>query len=213
MRTGVSENVLLLSKFQLVEVGLRPIGEGENRGNWYNRNMGLNMTKRQWIILGSLLLFVIVVIVFGISQKKKPIEDQPVKQETPNDVSATGTKRVEFVPEVPKDATATTPVAAVPSANGGDTIFGLYRISASKNGFSPNLLTVKNGDVVKIEFTSVDGDYDLSIPQNGVSVFSRKGEMKKVSFIVDTVGTFLFECRDNCPSGNKISGKFIVLPK
>jgi heme/copper-type cytochrome/quinol oxidase subunit 2 len=176
--------------------------------------MGLNMTKRQWIILGSLLLFVIVVIVFGVSQKKKPPEEQTIKQgETPTDVSATGTKRVEFVAEVPKNATITIPVAAVPSANGGNTIFGLYRISASKNGFSPNLLTVKNGDVVKIEFTSVDGDYDLSIPQNGVSIFSRKGETKKISFIVDTVGTFLFECRDSCPDGNKISGKFIVLPK
>jgi len=171
------------------------------------------MTKKQWAILGSLLLFVIIVVAFGVSQKKKPAEKQPVKQETTVDVSATGTKRVEFVAEVPRDATTTKPQAQYDAPGGGGNIFGVYDIGISKTGFSQTNLTVKKGDFVKVKVTGVDGEYDFSIPQYGTYILVKKGETKEVTFIPDTVGTFLFECRDMCPDGNKISGKFIVLPK
>jgi len=170
------------------------------------------MTKKQWIILGVLIVFVIIVVVFGVSQNKKT-EEQPIQQEeVPTDVSATGTKRVEFIPEVPKNATATVPKEQY-VVGGSDSSFGVYDINISKAGFSQTNLTVKKSDFVKVKITGVDGEYDFSIPQYGTYVSVQKGETKQVTFIPDTIGTFLFECRDKCPGGQKISGKFIVLPK
>ena len=173
--------------------------------------MELQMTKRQWIILGALIVFVIVVVVFGVTQKPKQ-EEKPIVKEEPVDVVATGTKRVEFVPDVPVNATATKPKEQF-VVGGSDNSFGVYDIGISKTGFSQTNLTVKKGDFVKVGIIGVDGEYDFSIPQYGTYISVQKGETKQVTFIPDTVGTFLFECRDKCPNGQKISGKFIVLPK
>lgn len=174
----------------------------------------IGITKKQWIILGCLVLFFIVIVVFGISFKKeKPITEQKSEStSTPVDVSATGTQRVEFVPTVPKDATATKPQAAY-TVGGSDSSFGVYEIGISKTGFSQTNLNVVKGDFVKVKVIGIDGEYDFSIPQYGTYISVQKGETKQITFIPDTVGTFLFECRDKCPEGQKISGRFIVLPK
>lgn len=169
------------------------------------------ITKKQWIILGALILFVVVVVVFGVAQKPNQ-EEKPIVQEEPIDVIATGTKRVEFVPEVPVNATATKPKEQY-VVGGSDSSFGVYDIGISKTGFSQTNLTVKKGDFVKVGIIGIDDEYDFSIPQYGTYISVQKGETKQVTFIPDTVGTFLFECRDKCPGGQKISGKFIVLPK
>jgi len=172
----------------------------------------MQITKKQWLILGALLLFVVIVIVFGITQQKK-ITNEPVQKEnTPEDVSATGTQRIEFVPEIPVNATPTKPQAEY-VVGGSDNSFGVYEIQISKNGFSQTDLTVKKGDFVKVKISGVDGAYDFSIPQYGTYALVDQGETKQITFIPDTVGTFLFECRDRCPYGEKISGRFIVLPK
>ena len=174
--------------------------------------MEMQMTKKQWIILGALALFVIIVIIFGVSTQKQKVPEQTTQQKEPEDVVATGTKRVEFVPEVPKDATATIPQAQY-TVGGSENSFGVYEIGVSKTGFSQTDLTVKINQFVKVKVTGIDGNYDFSIPQYGTYVEALKGETKEVTFIPTTAGTFLFECRDKCPNGQKISGRFIVLPK
>lgn len=174
------------------------------------------MTKRQWIILASLFVFVLLVIVFGVSSKygnEGKVTEQIPETQKPVDVAATGT-RVEFIPEVPKNATATKPAESFPLKVGNEqTSFGIYSIAIKKDGFSPAEVVVKNGDTVKIEVTAVDGNSDFSIPSYGTYVAVNKGETKTVSFKPSTVGTFLFECRDFCPASGKVSGKFIVMPK
>ena len=170
------------------------------------------MTKKQWLILGALVVFVIVVVIFGVTQQKE-VTNEPIQNEkVPDDVSATGTQRVEFVPDVPENATPTKPEVAY-AVGGSNSSFGVYEIQISKNGFSETNLTVKKDDFVKVKITGVDGEYDFSIPQYGTYALVGQGETKQITFIPDTVGTFLFECRDKCPNGEKISGKFIVLPK
>jgi len=172
------------------------------------------MTKKQWIILGLLVLFFVVVSLFGISSKNKNLITKQENESTSTftDVVATGTKRVEFVSEIPKDATETIPKEQY-AVGGSNSSFGVYEIGISKTGFSQTNLTVKKDDFVKVEVTGVDGDYDFSIPQYGTYALVKQGETKKITFIPSTAGTFLFECRDKCPNGQKINGRFIVLPK
>ena len=177
------------------------------------------MSKRQIFIIAGLILLVTLVVIIGVLLKTKA-PTTSTKTETPKtglevlkNTNPSSTEPVVFSPEVPKDVVITAPSASATNPTSQGNIFGIYPISASVNGFTPNSIAVKKGDVVKIELTGTDGKYDFSLQGYGNYIAVEKGETKKVSFIPDTAGTFLFECRDFCPAGKKIQGTLIILPK
>lgn len=126
-----------------------------------------------------------------------------------------GPAPVGYSPEVPSNAVLTPPKNETPaSANPElDTKQRFFDLRASRSGFEPSSFTVNSGDTLQVDFTAVDGDYDLDIPYLG-AYFSvvREGETRRLPFDTSLVGTFDFMCRDYCPGGKVIKGQLIVLP-
>ncbi len=171
------------------------------------------MSRKQIFIIAGLVLLAAAFVYLG-NFATKPLPPSPISgMDILEKKSAATSVPAVFSPEVPKDAVISKPVSSAPTPTGDGNIFGVYAISASASGFSPNQITVKKGDVVKIEFTAVDGKYDFSLQGYGNYLVAEKGEMKKVSFLPDTIGTFLFTCKDFCPVGKKSQGTLIILPK
>ncbi|MDO8557497.1 MAG: cupredoxin domain-containing protein [Candidatus Jorgensenbacteria bacterium] len=117
-----------------------------------------------------------------------------------------------FTPEVPKNAALTPPAVDIKPDPGETKRQGFYGVKATKNGYDPAVLTVGRGNIVTIDFTAVDNAYDMFSESFGFYITAPKGETKQISFKAGTVGSFLFECRDHCPSGGKIQGQLIVIP-
>ena len=177
------------------------------------------MDEKHIKIIVALLVGIALVLVIGlatrISKKSAPI-DNALKFGVSGASSTeilTKLQNNKFVQEIPQNATATTPVASAPAAPNVLEKLNFYDMKADKNGFTPSNIAVKNGDLVQIKLTSMDGDYDFSMPYTGMYIFVKKGETRDISFQTTGAGTFLFECRDYCPAGGKIQGEFVVMPK
>ena len=172
------------------------------------------MSRKQILVIVGLAVLAFVLFELGLFATK-PLPKSPV---TGLDIlekkGATSTAPMVFSPEVPKDAAVTKPVGVVtPAPSGGGSIYGHYAIQATASGFNPNSITVKKGDVVNLQLYAIDAKYDFSLQGYGNYLAVEKGGMGEVTFMPDTVGTFLFTCRDFCPASGKLQGTFIVLPK
>ena len=176
------------------------------------------MNRKQIIILvalGAFVLFEIVVFMLGgnsSSSVKLP--------GTGNGVDPSGVISEEgfpvFSPEVPKSAVLSEPKLEAPASSNPalDTKIKFFDLRATKDGFIPSSITVNSGDSVRIDFTAVDGDYDLDFPYLGAYFrVVQKGVTDRLPFDTSLSGTFSFRCRDYCPQGKQIEGKLIVLPK
>ena len=86
-----------------------------------------------------------------------------------------------------------------------------FKVIAKKYAFVPAEIKVKQGDIVKITLTSEDVAHGLAIKEYGVNVSVKKGEAKKVEFLADKKGTFLFRCSVFCGPGHSgMTGRLIV---
>lgn len=173
------------------------------------------MTRKQLVILVAGGLIVVLGIIGGVLTKK----GTPVFGPTEREESATsapveeGTAPVaEYTAETPKNAEPTKPQIEAPAAPGRSEKLGIFEMTVSSRGFEPNSITVNKGDVIQIRLTALDGDYDFTVPYNGLYVALKAGETKQVTFGATTAGTFGFTCRDFCPRGKTIGGSIIVLP-
>lgn len=175
------------------------------------------MTKKKLVALVVLAVFVLLGVVLGMVAKQKTISGGDALEVRPEPKSGTIAIPFEdyYSPSFPKEAVLTpTKKEAPASANGGlDTKSRFFDLSATRSGFSPEIITVKAGDTVYIDFVAIDEDYDLDIPYLG-NYFTRveKGKTKQLPFDVRTSGTFVFQCRDYCPSSGPIKGSLVVLP-
>jgi len=86
-----------------------------------------------------------------------------------------------------------------------------FNIVSKKYAFVPAEIKVKQNDIVKITLTSEDVAHGLAIKEYGINVSVKKGEIKKIEFLADKKGTFLFRCSVFCGMGHfKMQGKLIV---
>jgi heme/copper-type cytochrome/quinol oxidase subunit 2 len=175
------------------------------------------MTKQQATIIIVFAVVVLSGVIVGVLTKngEGPLfpggpNGEGVSTSTPTNGVPSG-----FTSDIPDDATLSVPKNEAPaSANSGlDTKLKFFNLKASAGGFTPASITVNRGDSLSIDFTAVDGDYDLDIPYLG-AYFSvvKKGSTKKFPIDTNLPGTFTFLCRDFCPGGKTISGQLIVLP-
>lgn len=69
-------------------------------------------------------------------------------------------------------------------------------IVAGKNfSFSPNIISVKKGDEVKIIFKNEEGTHNLKIDEFNVATkVIKSGEEDSIEFIADKVGNFQYYC-------------------
>ncbi|MCX6788855.1 MAG: cupredoxin domain-containing protein [Candidatus Jorgensenbacteria bacterium] len=185
------------------------------------------MEKKQVLIIGASVIIFAGLVFAAIFYKGDTTQNAGVK--SPQEINQTGQNApgmdllktnptststpATYTAEVPKNATATVPVASAPAAPGSDASLGFYNLKIDSSGFHPNSITVKKGNIIRIEVTSVDGDYDMEIPQSGMYWAIKKGEMKPFMYTAEQAGTFLFKCRDFCPAGKVFQGTIITLDK
>lgn len=88
-------------------------------------------------------------------------------------------------PSVTPTSSTPTPTAAVKTFN----------ISAKNYSFSPNSVTVNQGDTVKIILKNTGGTHDLVIDEFNVDTgLLEDGESKTVQFVANKKGSFEFYC-------------------
>ncbi len=170
------------------------------------------MTRKQTVILIALIVFVAGGIIFGAANRinKKSANNNPPQIPPVSDSKNSGEY---YTPEVPKNAELTKPESEAPAFLGAtEEKFRIFDMQVNKDGYSPDSFTVNLGDTVQIKMTSVDGDYDFSMPWSGLYQFAKRGENKTITFGATSAGTFVFECRDHCPPDKVLKGTIIVLP-
>lgn len=78
----------------------------------------------------------------------------------------------------------------------------LFYLKESSSGFSPSTLVVRKTDTIRLQFTAVDGDYDLAIaPPIGAYIAAAKGGSTLFGFDARSIppGIYTFVCEKLCP--------------
>lgn len=96
---------------------------------------------------------------------------------------------------------------ARPTPGQGNTI----QVTARKYRFDPAVITVKQGDRVKLIITAVDHDHGFKLAAYDIDQKLPKGVATPVEFTADKAGTFSFHCSHFCGIGHpKMKGKLVV---
>jgi cytochrome c oxidase subunit II len=97
-------------------------------------------------------------------------------------------------------------------ANGQSSDTGTeIRMTAKKYDFTPDTITVKKGDQVRLVITALDHDHGFKIEAFHINRKLPKGEPVFVEFTADQSGIFPFECSQFCGLGHKkMRGKLVV---
>lgn len=171
------------------------------------------MNTRDLALIGVLLIVIAGIVVAGFMFQSKDGTLLPAATPQGEDSELPLPDVIPaFTPEIPKDAVLTTPSVDIPPDPGDTKRQGIFSVQATRDGYSPHTLTVGQGNIVTLQFSSADAQYDMYSESFGFYVTAPKGETKEISFKAGTVGSFLFECRDFCPGGKKIQGQLIVIP-
>ena len=175
---------------------------------------------KQAIILVALAVFIVAeIIIFGVLDfgRRDGSERSPGTLGAPGDSEEvlSGADVSEFTTDVPKDAveTGTQGGFNIAPSNESERKLGIYNITISKNGFSPDQLVVVQGNLLRLQLTAEGGTYDFYIPAFGTYVRIPEGETVQKSINAVVSGTFRIECRDACPVSGKIYGQLIVKPR
>ncbi len=85
------------------------------------------------------------------------------------------------------------------------------QVKAKKYQFNPNVITVKQGEQVKLVVTATDRDHGFKCDVFGINRKLKKGAPATIEFTANKLGTFPFHCSDFCGMGHlKMKGKIVV---
>lgn len=85
------------------------------------------------------------------------------------------------------------------------------RVTAKKYEYDPAVITVKQGDRVRLIVTALDHDHGFKIEAFHIDQLVKKGESTSIEFNADMTGTFPFQCSHFCGLGHKgMKGELIV---
>ncbi|HLO15462.1 MAG TPA: cupredoxin domain-containing protein [Anaerolineales bacterium] len=73
-----------------------------------------------------------------------------------------------------------------------------FRIEARQFAYSPSELSVNSGDIVTIQFVSMDVVHGLYVDGYDISVEADPGQTKTLTFIASRPGSFRFRCNVTC---------------
>ena len=80
-----------------------------------------------------------------------------------------------------------------------------FNVEAFRFGYTPEVITVKKGDRVKLSIDNSDGLHGIRIPELELS------GMDSIEFTAEEEGEFTWRCNNYCGQGHsKMSGKIIV---
>ena len=98
-----------------------------------------------------------------------------------------------------------------PAQNATNASSSETKITAKKYEFDPNVITVKNGQRVKLVITALDHDHGFKLEAFKIDERLKKGTPTTIEFTADKVGTFPFECSHFCGVGHgKMKGRLVV---
>jgi plastocyanin len=80
-----------------------------------------------------------------------------------------------------------------PAARGNSDGSGV-KVLAKKYEFNPNVITVRQGDHVRLVITAVDRDHGFKLEAFNIDQKLEKDEPTTIEFIADKAGTFPFQC-------------------
>jgi cytochrome c oxidase subunit 2 len=88
----------------------------------------------------------------------------------------------------------------------------VIKITAKKFEYSPNVITIKKGVPVVLEFTSLDRVHGFTVPDlGGVRATIEPGKVTQVRIVAPKAGTYEFHCDLFCGDGHEgMTGKLIV---
>jgi heme/copper-type cytochrome/quinol oxidase subunit 2 len=85
------------------------------------------------------------------------------------------------------------------------------QMTAKRFEFNPNVITVNQGDHVKLIITALDRDHGFKLEAFGINQKLKKGDPATIEFTADKAGTFQFQCSDFCGIHHgRMKGKLIV---
>jgi len=116
----------------------------------------------------------------------------------------------EVTPETLKDIIAV-PREVLPAAPGVESQIRVFDIRGENGKFIPEKVIVNFNDTVRINFTAVDGDYDVIFTGYNMMQSAKAGETKILEFEANRDGRFSYYC-ETCggfPRGT--SGEIIVV--
>ena len=106
-------------------------------------------------------------------------------------------------------ATAGLAVALRAGADASDE--RVIKIVAKKFNYTPDLITLKKGDPVTLEFTSLDFIHGFKVPDLGLRVDLPPGRPVLLHLTPEKSGRFLFLCDNFCGSGHEEMNGVIVV--
>ena len=90
---------------------------------------------------------------------------------------------------------------------------GTIQVTAKKYEFNPSVITVKQGQHVKLVITATDRDHGFKLAAYNIEERLKKGVATPIEFTADKAGTFPFECSVVCGLGHgHMKGKLVVEP-
>lgn len=130
------------------------------------------------------------------STESTPADAGDVSQGAPQEDSVTVTEPASEPAEVP----VTEPQTVI------------FDVSASQFSFTPNTLTVRKGDTVVINLSTVDVPHGFAVTDFGFSLSATTpGQVVSGSFVADKAGTFTFFCNVSCGTGHgSMKGTLVV---
>ena len=86
-----------------------------------------------------------------------------------------------------------------------------FTMTAKQWTFDPAVITVKQGDKVKLKIKSVDVTHGFALPDFNVKVDLVPNKEETVEFVADKKGEFTFFCSVLCGDGHRdMKGKLVV---
>jgi cytochrome c oxidase subunit 2 len=87
------------------------------------------------------------------------------------------------------------------------------KMTAKKYQYDPNVITVKQGEKVRLIITALDRKHGFKLDAFGINQVLEKGDPTIIEFTADKPGTFEFHCSVVCGLGHhRMKGKLIVEP-
>ena len=89
----------------------------------------------------------------------------------------------------------------------------IINVIAKRYQFDPQIITVNQGEHVRLNITALDRDHGIQIKDYDINKKLKKGVPATIEFTADKAGTFPFRCSVWCGLGHgRMKGQLIVRP-